>query len=56
MRVIKDYVKGVNKNTEIFSTYDPEVLFNSLMQLAQKKGYTIDVSSDQYKAKLAILT
>lgn len=45
----------VNKNTELFSTYDADTLFETILDFAEKQGYKFQASPDKYKAKIEIL-
>ena len=45
----------MNKNTELFSTEDPETLLNAVIDFADKQGYKYEVSKDKYKVKIEIL-
>jgi hypothetical protein len=48
-------MRFVNKNTEFFSTADPDTLINELIAYFEEKGHQIDVSKDKYKIKVNIL-
>jgi hypothetical protein len=54
-RNIEEYIRVVNKNTEIFSTEDPDVLLGTIVDFADKQGYKYQVAKDKYKVKLEIL-
>lgn len=54
-RVVEEYVRGVAKNTEIFSTFSPDDLLDTVVDLAEKKGYKYTVAGGKYKIKFEIL-
>ena len=51
-----EYLDVIAKNTELFSTADPDTLLDSLLAYAEALGYTeYKLSKDKYKLKLPIL-
>ncbi len=52
-RQIDEYVRIVHKNTELFSTCDPDSLLDCLVDYAENYG-KIDVAKGKYKAKLCV--
>ena len=52
-----EYVRFINKNTELFSTQDPDVLLEEILNYAETQGYKdYKVSKDKYKIKLPVVT
>ena len=45
----------INKNTEIFSTHDPEELLYSVVDYVESKGYKFKLVDGQFKIKFQIL-
>lgn len=54
-REIEEYVRFVQKNTEFFTTADPETLLGEIAGYFEEKGYTFAVAKDKYKIKGTIL-
>jgi len=52
---LDEYFRVVNKNTEVFSTYDPDTLLDTIVDFAEKQGFKYEVAKDKYKVKLEIL-
>lgn len=44
----------VNKNTELFSTFDADTLLGTLEEFADKQGFKYLVAKDKYKIKLEL--
>ena len=55
IREIEEYVRFVNKNTEFFSTANPNELLNELAGYFEEKGYKFDIAKDKYKVKVAMI-
>jgi len=53
--VIDEYFRVINKNTEMFSSYDPDTLLDTIVDFAEKQGFKFDVAKDKYKVKFEIL-
>ena len=53
--MIEEYVRVVNKNTDLFSTCLPDDLLDTLVDFAEKKGFKYTVAKDKYKVKVEIL-
>ena len=51
-----DYIRIVHKNTEMFSTYDPDTLLKILDECAEKMGAEMEVYAGKYKARLKMAT
>lgn len=54
-RNIEEYIKVVNKNTDMFTTEDPDVLLDIIVDFAEKQGYKYQVAKDKYKIKIEML-
>lgn len=54
-RQIDEYIRIVNKNTELFSTEDADVLLDTIVDFADKQGYKYQVAKDKYKVKVEML-
>jgi len=52
---LDEYIRVVNKNTELFSSYDADTLLDTICDFAEKQGYKFEVAKDKYKIKLEIL-
>jgi len=50
-RVVEEYVRYVQKNTEIFSSHSADELFDSIQDYVEKKGYKHKLVDKQYKLK-----
>lgn len=48
-------MRVVNKNTDLFSTYDADTLLDTIVDFAEKQGYKYEVAKDKYKVKVEIL-
>ena len=56
-KIIDEYVRIVAKNTEFFSTYDPETLLGMMASYAkEQQGAKIQFAKDKYKATIQIPT
>ena len=56
-RHLGEYVRVINKNTEIFSTADPSILLEALLGYIKMMGYSqYQVSKDKYKVKLSFIS
>jgi hypothetical protein len=53
-RHMDQYYKVCNRNTELFSSQDPDTLFNSLIDAAEKQAINCQVHESQYKAKMMV--
>ena len=49
---MEEYVRYVNKNTELFSTADPDYLLEELEAALVNQGYKVNIASDKYKIKI----
>ena len=54
--ILEEYARVVHKNTELFSTYDPDTLLGTLNEYAETMGASITLAKDKYKAKLSANT
>lgn len=54
-REIEDYVRLVNKNTEFFTSEDPDKLLNEIAGYFEESGYKFDVAANKYKVKGTII-
>jgi hypothetical protein len=54
-RIIEDYISAVKKNTDLFSTNDPEILIDEILNFLEAKGYKYELAKGRYKIKLQIL-
>lgn len=52
---IEPYFSAVKKNTDLFSTHDPETLFDEIINFFDIKGFKYDVAKGRYKVKLQII-
>jgi len=52
---MEEYVKIVNKNTELFSLFDAETLWTALLEFVESQGIKHEMAKDKYKMKLQIL-
>lgn len=51
-----EYIRIINKNTELFSTADPDLILDTLIQYAETQGYkNFQVAKDKYKMKLSLV-
>jgi len=49
-------VRVINKNTELFSTYDPDTILETILDYLKEMGYDkFTVSKDKYKVKLQFI-
>lgn len=55
-RQIEEYVKLFNKNTEFFTTEQPDIILQELEGYFEEKGYKVQVAKDKYKVKVEILS
>jgi hypothetical protein len=54
-RVIEEYIRVINKNTELFSTADPDELLHTLIKFAELSGCSeYVISKDKYKVTLPL--
>lgn len=54
-RKIEDYVRIVHKQTELFSTFEPDVIFQTLQEFAGLQCLSHEVAKDKYKIKMTFL-
>ena len=52
---MEDYVRFVNKNTEFFTTEDPETLLAELAGYFEECGFKFEVADNKYKVKGTII-
>jgi hypothetical protein len=53
---MREYIKLFNKNTELFSTSDPDTILDAILEFAKLQGYEeFKLSEDKYKLVLPIL-
>jgi hypothetical protein len=51
-RNLEEYVRVINKNTELFSTYDAEAILETILDYLKEMGYDkFKLSKDKYKIK-----
>lgn len=55
-RTMEPYLEIVNKNTEFFSTMDPETLINEIGGYLQEKGHVVKLDAKKYKMKVVLKT
>ena len=55
-REMDEYIRVVHKNTEMFSTYDPDTLLKILDECADKMGAEMEVYAGKFKARLKMAT
>lgn len=55
-RKMDEYVRIIAKNTEFFSTQDPDMLLDELLHYGEQKGYKFQAAEDKYKVKMEIVT
>lgn len=56
-RQLTEYVRAVNKNTELFSTEDADKILDTLLDYAHKNGFkNYTVADDKYKVKLPFIS
>lgn len=56
-RRLTEYVRAVNKNTELFSTEDADKILNTLLDYAHEKGFKdYTVADEKYKVKLPFIS
>jgi len=56
-RHLGEYVRVINKNTEIFSTANPSIILEALLGYIKMMGYSkYQVSKDKYKVKLSFIS
>ncbi len=57
IRKLGDYVKAVNKNTELFSSENADTILDTLVDYADKNGFSdYTVAKDKYKVKLPYIS
>ena len=52
---MEQYIGAVKKQTELFSTFDPDVIFETLQELADLKCLTNEPQRDKYKLKMMFM-
>lgn len=55
-RVLEEYVRVVNKNTEFFTTENPDEVLDEILGYFDEKGYKAACAKDKYKVKVEILS
>lgn len=56
-RNIEEYVRVINKNTELFSTAEADAILETILNYIEDMGYDkYTVSKDKYKIKLHFIT
>ena len=53
-RKIEKYLRLVNKNTEFFSSNEPEELLEMFMKYLEKSGAKFEVAKDKFKVKAQV--
>ena len=53
-RTIEEYVRFVQKNTEFFSTWTPNEIWEELKAYFQEKGYKFETVGDKYKLRVLV--
>jgi len=52
---LEQYVRIIQKQTELFSTFDADVIFEALTEIATLKCLNYEIAKDKYKIKMAFL-
>ena len=52
---LEQYVGLVQKQTELFSTFDADTVFTALKEFAEVKSLTSDVATGKYKIKMMFI-
>jgi len=55
-RTLDEYVRVINKNTEFFTTENPDEVLDEILGYFAEKGYKTACAKDKYKVKVEILS